>query len=95
MTGIIALICFFCTALIEVINMFLYNLPATENLPDAVDITSLIIEYTLLSIALITSVKGLLYKDSTSKKLKLLYVVASVIWLTEKSFELYMGYLID
>lgn len=95
MTGIIALICFFCTALIEVIITFLYTFPATENLPDAVDIILFIIEYSLLSIALITSVKGLFYKDSTPKKLKFLYVVASVIWLTAKSFELYMAYLID
>ena len=70
-------------------------LPRVASLKQILDITSLIIEYTLLSIALISSVKGLFYKDSTSKKLKFLYVVASVTWLTEKSFELYMGYLIN
>tara|TARA_A100000164_G_scaffold361294_1_gene375882 strand:+ start:502 stop:786 length:285 start_codon:yes stop_codon:yes gene_type:complete len=88
MTGVIALISFFCTALIEVINTIYLNIiPEDQIIPLSHIIPLIILEFIFLSIALIASVKGLLFKDSTSKKLKFLYVVASVIWLSEKVFE--------
>lgn len=87
MSGIITLIAFLCTALIEVINVcFFYVFPETE-IPNSILYPMTVLEYVFLFVAFISSVRGLFFKDSTSKKLKFIYVVASVAWLSEKVFE--------
>ena len=87
MSGIITLIAFLCTALIEVINVcFFYVFPESD-IPNSILYPMTVLEFVFLFVAFFSSLKGLFFKDSTSKKLKLIYVVASVAWITEKVFE--------
>ena len=90
MTGIIVLISFFFTALIEVNFLVLYLLKWQMPLPIEYSATGL--SFIFLLIALIASLRGLFFKDSTSKKLKFLYVVTSVVWILQLSFNTHMTY---
>ena len=87
MSGIITLIAFLCTALIEVINVcFFYVFPESD-VPNSILYPMTVLEFVFLFVAFFSSLKGLFFKDSTSKKLKFIYVVASVAWISEKVFE--------
>tara|TARA_Y100000813_G_C24036782_1_gene292544 strand:+ start:41 stop:319 length:279 start_codon:yes stop_codon:yes gene_type:complete len=88
-TGIIVLISFFFTALIEVIfTVVNYK----WEMPIAIEYTISFLQPIFISIALITSLRGLFFKDSTPKKLKFLYLIASVVWMIQLAFVLHMTY---
>ncbi len=88
MSGIIVLISFLCTALIEIFNtVLIINLPEEATIPLSIFIPITVLEYSFLLVALIFSIKGLFYNDNKSKKLNFIYVIASIVWLSEKVFE--------
>ena len=87
-SGKIVLISFLCTALIEIFNtVLIINLPEEASIPFSILIPITVLEYSFLLIALFFSIKGLFYNDNKSKKLNFIYLIASIVWLSEKVFE--------